>query len=199
MATFDVASTLYSTKTSKVYEATHAASGTPLAIKCYSAADLTDLQKIQSMREIWFHSHLTHPNIISLHAAWIEGGKICLAIEYAPIGSAFRKLRRSGHLAEDVVARHVVFHVLCALLFLHELGLIHRDIKPENILLTGGGCKLADMGLVINHWEETANTCLGTFDYMARALLSLRPPSAQPVSAAYPAASIDTPHPVWLV
>jgi serine/threonine protein kinase len=127
---------------------------------------MTDLQKIQSMREIWFHCHLTHPNIIALYAAWIEDGKICLAMEFAPIGSAFRKLRKSGSLPEDVSAKYIVFQMLCALMFLHELGLIHRDIKPENILLTSNGCKLADLGLVINHKEETANTCLGTFDYM---------------------------------
>lgn len=60
--------------------------------------------------------------------------------------------------------------MLCALLFLHELGLIHRDLKPENVLLTNDGCKLADLGLIINQREEAANTCLGTFDYMVRPL-----------------------------
>lgn len=151
---------------SKVFHVLHNESKTPLALKCYSKANMVDLQKIQAMREIWFHSHLTHPNIISMFAAWIEDDKICLAIEYAPIGSAFRKLRRIGQMPESVAAKYITFKILCALLFLHELGLIHRDIKPENILLMADGCKLADLGLVINQREEVANTCLGTFDYM---------------------------------
>ena len=168
MASFSIIESLYTTKTSTVYRAVHTASQAQVALKCYCKKNMVKLQKIQAMREIWFHSRLTHPHIISMHAAWIEGDRICLAIEYAPIGSAFRKLRRVGHLPENIVAKFVVHKVLCALLFLHELNLIHRDIKPENILLTNDGCKLADLGLVINQRDEVANTCLGTFDYMVR-------------------------------
>lgn len=173
MSSFVVAKNLYSTKTSKVYHVLHQPSGTELALKCYSKAHMQDLQKIQALREIWFHSHLSHPNIISMYAAWMEKGQICLAIEYAPIGSAFRKLRKLGSFPEAVSAKYIIFKILCALGFLHEMGLIHRDIKPENILLTADGCKLADLGLVINHREEVANTCLGTFDYMAPELFAL--------------------------
>lgn len=166
MSEFVTVKSLYSTKTSKVYHVVHQESNTHLALKCYGKEHMMDLQKIQAVREIWFHSHLSHPNIISMYAAWMEKGQICLAIEYAPIGSAFRKLRKLGTFPEPMSAKYIVYQILCALGFLHEMGLIHRDIKPENILLTADGCKLADLGLVINHREEAANTCLGTFDYM---------------------------------
>ena len=169
---FVVVKNLYSTKTSKVFQALHKSSGVQLALKCYSKQHMMDLQKIQAVREIWFHSHLFHPYIISLYAAWMEKGQICLAIEYAPIGSAFRKLRKLGCFPEVMSAKYVIYPILCSLSFLHEMGLMHRDIKPENILLTSDGCKLADLGLVINHKEEAANTCLGTFDYMARPYFS---------------------------
>jgi serine/threonine protein kinase len=171
-STFPVVSNLYSTKTSKVFHVRHEPSGTDIALKCYCKDRMIDLQKIQAARETWFHSRLYHPNIISLYAAWIEKDKICLALEYAPIGSAFRKLRKAGSFPENVSAKYIIFSILCALQFLHKLGLIHRDIKPENILLTSDGCKLADLGLVINHKEEAANTCLGTFDYMVGSVFS---------------------------
>lgn len=111
MSSFSIVESLYSTKTSKVFRAVHAQSQIEVALKCYSKSNMITLQKVQSMREIWFHSHLTHPNIISMYAAWVEGDKICLAIEYAPIGSAFRKLRRVGHLPEAVAAKYIVFKV----------------------------------------------------------------------------------------
>ena len=41
-----------------------------------------------------------------------------------------------------------------------------RVCRPENLLWAENGCKISDFGLVINHREEVANTCLGTFDYM---------------------------------
>ena len=41
-----------------------------------------------------------------------------------------------------------------------------RVCRPENLLWAEDGCKISDFGLVINHREEVANTCLGTFDYM---------------------------------
>lgn len=121
---------------------------------------------MQAVREIWFHSRLSHPNIISMYAAWKEDGKICMALEYASGGSSFKRLRRVGRYREDVCAPRIILPVLCAVKFLHDLGLIHRDIKPENILLTDDGAKLADLGLVISHRDEPPNSCLGTFDYM---------------------------------
>lgn len=121
---------------------------------------------MQAVREIWFHSRISHPHIIAMYAAWSEDGKICMALQYASGGSVFRKLRAMGRLEERVCAARILFQTLCALDFLHEIGLIHRDIKPENILIAENGSKLADLGLVINQHKEPANTCLGTFDYM---------------------------------
>lgn len=123
---------------------------------------------MQAVREIWFHSRLKHPCIIAMHAAWSEDGQICMALAYTPCGSAFRTLRDMGCFQERACVSRIMFPILCAVSFLHGIGLIHRDIKPENILLTRDGSKLADLGLVINHLEEPANTCTGTFDYMVR-------------------------------
>ena len=39
--------------------------------------------------------------------------------------------------------------------------------EAENVLLADDRCKLADLGLTISQVEEAANTCLGTYDYMA--------------------------------
>eukprot|EP00892_Ulva_mutabilis_P001155 jgi/Ulvmu1/1103/UM106_0020.1 len=200
MSEFSTWTLLYSTNLSQVFHVTHKASKTHLAVKCYNKDAMREDQKIQAVREIWFHSRLSHPNIIAMHAAWSEAGKICMALEYATGGSTFRRLRRIGRYDEDACASTVILQTLCALEFLHGLGLIHRDIKPENILLTGDGAKLADLGLVINHRDEPANSCLGTFDYMAPELFEL-PRKAFPMQfkADPGAVACDSKLDVWAV
>ena len=132
----------------------------------YQKPRMPHQQLAQAAREATIHSRIEHPNIIRLYATWIEGGNIIMCTEYAPIGSAFRKLKKVGNFTEDVAAKFIVLRVLYALQFLHSIGLVHRDIKPENILLTEDGCCLADFGLAINQQDEKPCMCLGTFDYM---------------------------------
>jgi serine/threonine protein kinase len=163
---------VYEARACKVYRVQHrAAPDSLLALKCYVKSRLSPGQKVQALREAWWHSQLCHPCVVDMHAAWLEEGLICMAMEFAPLGSVFREMRsHPEYFTEHAIAKYVTHPVLCALLCMHGLGLIHRDIKPENILLTDSGCKLADLGLVIDQREEAANTCLGTWCAAASAV-----------------------------
>ena len=53
--------------------------------------------------------------------------------------------------------------------FLHSKNLLHRDIKPENILMGSDGyLLLTDFGMAKElKGDETANSFVGTLDYIA--------------------------------
>lgn len=54
------------------------------------------------------------------------------------------------------------------------MNIIYRDLKPENILVSKSGhIKLSDFGLskILDDYNEKANTCCGTIDYLAPEIL----------------------------
>lgn len=57
-----------------------------------------------------------------------------------------------------VIAKSLMFQVLCAVAFLHDPArkVAHRDIKPANIMLSKEGCvKLIDFGISFKNESDT--------------------------------------------
>ena len=57
-----------------------------------------------------------------------------------------------------VIAKSLMFQVLCAVAFLHDATrkVAHRDIKPRNIMLSREGCvKLIDFGISSKNEPDT--------------------------------------------
>ena len=57
-----------------------------------------------------------------------------------------------------VIAKSLMFQVLCAVAFLHDTArkIAHRDIKPGNIMLSKEGCvKLIDFGISSKNEPDT--------------------------------------------
>lgn len=83
----------------------------------------------------------------------------------------------SNKKVSEKIAQYILYQLLNAIKFLHDIGMIHRDIKPENIMLDNINTfdiKLIDFGLckidksiitnknICRHW-----TRVGTTYYMA--------------------------------
>ena len=78
-------------------------------------------------------------------------------IEYAREGSLQDLIGTADSLAPKVMIRYAG-HILKAVDYLHDQGLVHNDIKPSNILISKKDrAKLSDFAFSGNIGEETFN------------------------------------------
>jgi serine/threonine protein kinase len=122
------------------------------------------------LREARLASLLNHPNIVTVHEYFDEGGVPYIAMEYAPRGSLRQYVSRIS-LAQFA---GVMEGVLAGLAHAKEFGIVHRDLKPENIMVTSEGrVKIADFGIAkaIENTDTALLTAtgmaVGTPSYMA--------------------------------
>eukprot|EP01023_Acetabularia_acetabulum_P044574 TRINITY_DN447_c0_g1_i4.p1 TRINITY_DN447_c0_g1~~TRINITY_DN447_c0_g1_i4.p1 ORF type:complete len:603 (-),score=79.52 TRINITY_DN447_c0_g1_i4:487-2295(-) len=174
MADFQILKKVYKGKNSRILHAQDRISGMHVAIKSYDVSQLSLIEQTQVAREVRLHSNLTHPNVIRLFAAWLEGHQLNLVMDYAIKGDLymFQRNCKGGTLCESIAVPLILDPLLSALQDLHANGIIHRDLKPENVLFDDNfQVKLCDFGLAINARQETPNTRLGTVDYVAPEIL----------------------------
>jgi len=176
---------------SDVMEARCRHTGTRVALKVYSLPEMTQLHRLQLLREVKLHMALNHPNVVQLYAVFIEQGileegtsddgkpararynHIVLVQEFADGGNLLNQMvRHGGKLPEKMAVNDVLRPLLSALTHMHAHGIVHRDIKPGNILFDRHlTLKLADFGLSIDLREERADTRAGTLEFMAPEVL----------------------------
>jgi len=77
-----------------------------------------------------------------------------IVLELVSGGELFDRIIAKGHYSEKDAA-HLIHEVVCAIGYLHEVGVVHRDLKPENLLYASHDesdpnydvIKVADFGL----------------------------------------------------
>lgn len=124
--------------------------------------------------EIELLKSLDHPNIVELHAVYLEEvsqapgilGKVYMVCEFCRGGDlAGRIAYHRDVLKEPMSENHVAFmmqQILSATSFCHDRGIIHRDLKPQNILFQNcsrwSPMKIIDFGLAdfVSKIQETA-------------------------------------------
>ena len=98
------------------------------------------------LREIKIHASLNHPNIVTLHNAFLNDQDILLVMELVE-GESLRKRLDRGRLPLQFGVRCIA-QILAGLGYAHQHGIIHRDISPSNIIVDENGpAKLMDFGL----------------------------------------------------
>jgi hypothetical protein len=140
----------------EVYLAVQESLGRPVALKVLAsklAADADFVRRFQA--EARAAAALNHPNVVTVHDVWEDGGRHFLAMEFMDRGNLEQRVQRDGKLGQ----REAV-DVLCdaakALLYAELRGIVHRDIKPANLMQNQvGTTKLADLGLAM-HLEAEA-------------------------------------------
>ena len=133
----------------------------------YYAADPAFVERFKL--EAKAMARLSHPNIVTVHDAGEENGRLFIIMEYIGGGTLKDRMRSAMTLREIT---RVVHEVASALTYAHAQSVVHRDVKPVNVLMdTTGRAVLSDFGIAkvlatsaaITH----AGAGVGTPEYMS--------------------------------
>jgi serine/threonine protein kinase len=156
-----------------VYLALDTFAGKDVALKVLDGKVLHDpqlgeLTRGQFMNEAGLAGRLSHPHIVAIYEAVMQGDTGYIAMEYVAGGNLLRYTRPDALLpVGDVI--QIGFKSCSALDYAYRQGIIHRDIKPANILVAEGtNIKVADFGaaLLLSH-GTAGQPIVGTPSYMS--------------------------------
>lgn len=124
---------------------------------------------------------LSHPNIVGVYDAVVDGEQQYIVMEYVG-GGSLKKFCSETNLLPLRQAVLVVFKACRALDYAFQNGVIHRDIKPQNILLSDrDDIKISDFGTAqISQATHTQiDGFVGSPAYMAPEQINEEPSSVQ--------------------
>jgi eukaryotic-like serine/threonine-protein kinase len=135
--------------------------------------------------ESWLHearavSRLTHPNIVPVFEADMQGGQAYLVFEYVA-GPTLAERLRSGPPLRPRDAVELILGVLDGLQAAHAAGVVHRDLKPSNILLDAKGrARVMDFGIAARLTDASKpQGIVGTPGYISPEAVRGEAPSPQ--------------------
>ena len=145
----------------------------PVAIKTLSRALIQDIRSEEFLkrfrREARAAAGLNHPNIVTIHEYWEEGGVPYIAMELVEGRDLKEILRANPRPALDWTLEHMR-QIVVGLAYCHARGIVHRDLKPANIfVLPSGQIKIGDFGIAhVEGSDLTQYACsIGTPGYMS--------------------------------
>ncbi len=124
-----------------------------VALKVAHAEQLNDEEGGDRYRKMFFNEahtagRLTHPNIIGIYDAGVDGDTCYIVMELVEGGATLKDYCRADNLLAIEKVVETIFKCAKALDYAHKQGVIHRDIKPTNILVTGDGdVKIGDFSI----------------------------------------------------
>lgn len=147
-----------------------------VAIKSIKKNNVKDFDLDCMMKEVELLSMLEHPNIIKFHETYNDEFYFHVVMDLCKGKDVFDTMIDDGIISESKV-NSIVYKLISAIYYCHQMGVCHRDIKPENILFEDeknqGDIKLLDFGLSQKYINtEKMRTILGTPYYVAPEVLS---------------------------
>lgn len=154
-----------------------------VAIKVMRPGDGSDDSAVaQWLKEARSVSRVTHPNIVPVYEADIQGRQPYLVFEYIPGRTLGQLISQRGALPpSEAVA--LMMDVLDAVVVAHAAGVVHRDLKPSNIVVDAAGhARVMDFGIAARIKDslssDPATPSGGTVGYMSPEAANGETPSA---------------------
>lgn len=140
----------------------------------FYAVKIIDKKKVMSgvavEREIDILKKLKHEFIVGLKDFFEDGNNYYLIMDLVSGGDLMDFVTNNGPIPEEP-AREITRQVLCALQYVHSLGISHRDIKPDNVLIAQDEpviVRISDFGLAkLTKSGSSLQTFCGTLAYLA--------------------------------
>ncbi|MEM8998284.1 MAG: serine/threonine-protein kinase, partial [Acidobacteriota bacterium] len=165
-----------------VYAAGDRQTGKTVAVKLLTGGD--DLAQGRFAREAKAGRVLSHPNIVQvLDSGELRGGAY-MAMEYVQ-GRTLRDVLDAECPVDPPRVARWFGHILDAVGFAHDQGVIHRDLKPDNIMMIDGEetpkildfglAKIRDTGSSGQLDLTAAGMVIGTLSYMSPEQLAADP------------------------
>src|SRR4051794_13761549 len=132
--------------------------------------DSVTLERFQ--REAMATASLSHPNVVTVFDAGIDGETAYLVMELLPGPTLAALVNARGALPVDQAVDYGI-QAAAALSAAHAVGVVHRDIKPGNLMLDGEGrLKVLDFGIARLSQANAArltrtDTTVGSATYMS--------------------------------
>lgn len=130
-------------------------------------------------------ARITHPNVVTVYDADLEGPRPCIVMEFidgVTLRTWMARRKEQGQLPAPGELRTLVRQTVAALSAAHQTGLVHCDVKPENIMLVKVGdeyvARLTDFGIA-RRLDSAAGPVIGTPGYIAPELLKGGRPDAR--------------------
>lgn len=159
--------------TSTVYQALDPFSNEQVALKLFNLDALQDNSRAKALRKLLLNEaslagKLTHPHIVKIHDAVMDGDINYMVMEYVE-GETLEKLAEVDHLLPLNQVAEIIYKCCKALDYAQHQGVIHRDIKPANILLCGeSDIKISDFGSALIESQQTTQVSgVGSPAYMS--------------------------------
>lgn len=138
----------------RVYAATDLELGRWVAVKLLTATSTHPRDRVRLLREAHALARLSHPNVVQIHDAGMDGEEIFIAMELV-VGDTLKAVLSDMPPWRTVLDLFVsAGHGLQAA---HDAGLVHRDFKPTNVLVgEDGRARVADFGLAADSHRSRA-------------------------------------------
>jgi calcium-dependent protein kinase len=150
------------------------------AMKKFFISNKNDKSKEKElMNEIEMLKKLDHPNIVKVFESYDTKEGYYIITEYCKGGELFDKIMSEAPFEESACA-YIMYQILSAVFYCHNLNIIHRDLKPENILIESEekdsgylNIKIIDFGTAkIFDKNKTEKSVIGSAYYIAPEVLN---------------------------